>query len=86
MVIDLKPEQPDGKAGVRRVFQDIGLYSFSLVVVNQFNIVRVARGETENNPPVGAHRQGPEAFTIARERMKIETGRAHVLDGLRLAS
>jgi hypothetical protein len=43
------------------------------VIVDQFNVAGVAISESENNPPVGAHRYRPETSHIALERMKVES-------------
>ena len=54
------------------------------VIVDEFHIGRVAIGEAENNPPVGSNCYRPKAFPVALERMEIEAGHTHVLNGLRL--
>jgi hypothetical protein len=54
---------------------------FVLVLSGLRQIVGVTIRKAENNPPVGPHRHGPEAPPVAPERMQMETGHAHVLDG-----
>jgi hypothetical protein len=36
--------------------------------------------EAEDNAPVAADADGPEAFSVAMQRMEIRTGKAHVAD------
>jgi hypothetical protein len=46
------------------------------VVIDIINILRVAFCKTENNPPVGAYRNGPKTFQLAFERVQSETGKS----------
>jgi hypothetical protein len=50
------------------------------VVIDQINVGGVAIIETENDPPVGAHRNGPKAFELAGERVEPEGWKIHVFD------
>lgn len=40
------------------------------MVVNQLDVISVSVLETENDPPVRADRDGPEAFSIPRQGME----------------
>src|SRR5574337_1506710 len=53
--------------------------SYMLVVVDQFNIVRVAFLEAENDTPVCPDSHAPEALEVAFETMQPEAGQVHVL-------
>src|ERR1700690_1850885 len=43
-------------------FMGMGVFSFSLVVVDEIDSARVAILQAENNPPVRPHSNRPEAF------------------------
>ena len=45
-----------------------------LMVVQIINICGMACLESENDPPVGSHLHGPEAFVIALQRVESQTG------------
>jgi hypothetical protein len=52
------------------IFHGHGYFSFSLVIVDQFNVKGVFPFKTENDAPVGPHRHGPEMPQSAFERMQ----------------
>ena len=64
-----------------RIFHGHRRVSFSLVVVNQFNVKSIFLVKTENDAPVGPHRHGPEAPQIAFERMQPVAGEIERLRG-----
>jgi len=53
----------------------VGMFSFSLVVVDQFNIECVFSLKSENNAPVCPHRHRPETAQPALERMQAVAGK-----------
>src|ERR1035441_9649611 len=53
---------------------------FLSVVIDIINVLR-AIVKAENHPPVGAYRDGPEAFRRAFERMQPEPRQIHVGNG-----
>jgi len=46
-------------------------------------ISKTKNGKTENDPPVGAHGDGPKAFAFTLQRMQPEGWLVHVLDPAR---
>ena len=57
---------PDNPPRMRGIFHGHE-YSPFLMVVNQVDVASAVIFETENNPPVGAHRDGPVSLPIAFE-------------------
>jgi len=51
------------------------------MVVNQVDVASSAIFETENNPPVGANREGPVSFPIAFELVQAVAGKIESLRG-----
>jgi hypothetical protein len=60
----LKTIVPDDAARVRWIFHGHVFLPF-LVVVNQFNIIKISVFVAENNPPIGPHSDGPKSCAIA---------------------
>jgi len=54
-------------------------YSPFLMVVNQVDVASAVIFETENNPPVGAHRDGPVSLPIAFELVQAVAGKIESL-------
>jgi len=50
------------------------VFSFFLVVVDQFNVECVRSFEAENDAPVGPHGHGPGPVQVAFERLQTELG------------
>ena len=53
------------------------------MVVDQIHVEGPAFRKTEDDPLIGANRDGPKVLQIALQAMEPETGMAHSLDGLR---
>jgi hypothetical protein len=71
---------------MRRIFHRHGRFLLqALVVVDKIDCIGITIRKTENNPLVGPHRHGPEAFHIALERVQMKTGHTHVLNSLGFA-
>ena len=70
-------------SGVRRVFHGQDVSPPLLVVVDQFNIECVRALKAENNTPVRPHRDSPEAFQLAFERVQPITGKVKRLRHIR---
>jgi hypothetical protein len=51
------------------------LFSFALMVVDQFNIESIFSLKSENNAPVCPHRHRPETGQLTLERMQAITGK-----------
>lgn len=49
------------------------------MVVNQFNIARVAVLKSEDHPPVCPNRDSVEPFPIPFQRMQPEAGQIHIV-------
>jgi hypothetical protein len=50
------------------------------VIVDEIDVAHVAVLESEDDTPVGPHRDGPEAPQITGQRMKPEARQRHVLN------
>ena len=53
------------------------------MIVDEIDVARSAAVETEDDAPVGAHRDRPEAFQVALERVQLEQRLIHAFDRLR---
>ena len=49
------------------------------MVINQLDINGIRSLKAKNNPPVGSHRDGPEALQISFKSMQVVTGKIHCL-------
>jgi hypothetical protein len=57
---------------------------FLLVIIDQIHVVGVTVLKAEDDSPISRHRNGPEAFKIPLQAMKLKTGERHVLNDPRL--
>ena len=71
---------PDNAPRMHRIFHGHE-YSPFLMVVHQVDVASSAIFETENNPPVGANREGPVSFPIAFELVQAVAGKIESLRG-----
>src|ERR1017187_718865 len=63
------------RPGCGGFFMVMGVFSFSLVVVDQFNIESIFSLKSENDAPVCAYRHRPETAQSAFKRMEAIAGK-----------